>query len=366
MYGAEKPRRVSLPTYSFAKERYWVDTPAGGPAAASPVATSVLHPLLHRNTSDLRQQRFSSTFTGEEFFLTDHRMRTNGYGGHKVLPAVAYLEMARAAVEQALPDRPEAGVLELRDMVWLKPLIVARPTQVEIALSYAEDGRVEYEIFSVDGDQETVYCQGHAVLEHSAKPPRLRLDDLRAEMNEGRLESSDVYALTSRLGFDYGPAHRGVTAIHLGERQLLAALRLPVHVETNREEYVLHPSVMDSALQAAIGLIVDPDHAPAGPILPFAVRSVRISSACQKEMFAWVRYASDSKQGDRSVELDIDLCAPDGMVCIQMRGFASRLLELPSTDTRGQEAMFDDAHYEKVIADLVKGAISVDDATELN
>ena len=31
-------------------------------------ADKVLHPLLHRNTSDLSEQRYSSMFTGEEFF----------------------------------------------------------------------------------------------------------------------------------------------------------------------------------------------------------------------------------------------------------------------------------------------------------
>src|SRR6266545_4670942 len=41
---------------------------------------AVIHPLLHRNTSDLREQRYSSTFTGEEFFLADHQVRVDGRG----------------------------------------------------------------------------------------------------------------------------------------------------------------------------------------------------------------------------------------------------------------------------------------------
>ena len=45
-----------------------------------------LHPLVHRNTSDLNEQRFSSKFTGQEFFLRDHIVQ-----GLKVLPGVAQL-----------------------------------------------------------------------------------------------------------------------------------------------------------------------------------------------------------------------------------------------------------------------------------
>ncbi|WP_230646926.1 SDR family NAD(P)-dependent oxidoreductase, partial [Bradyrhizobium sp. Leaf401] len=59
-------QRVSLPTYPFARERYWV--PTEGQAALEQQASrgQPLHPLLHENTSDLSGQRFSSRFTGEE------------------------------------------------------------------------------------------------------------------------------------------------------------------------------------------------------------------------------------------------------------------------------------------------------------
>ena len=59
---------------------------------------SFIHPLLHSNTSDLTEQRYTSVFDGQEFFLRDHQV-----GGRKVLPAVAYLEMVRVAVEKAMP-----------------------------------------------------------------------------------------------------------------------------------------------------------------------------------------------------------------------------------------------------------------------
>ena len=56
LYGEVKPRRISLPTYPFAKERYWVPEPVAAVAGIGGVAKparEVLHPLLHENTSDL-------------------------------------------------------------------------------------------------------------------------------------------------------------------------------------------------------------------------------------------------------------------------------------------------------------------------
>ena len=139
LYGEVKPQRISLPTYPFARERYWIDISAnkqGAATVASPTVptTAVIHPLLHSNTSDLSEQRYSSIFTGEEFFLADHQVAANGNARQKVLPGVAYLEMARAAIEQALPARPEPTVLEMRNTVWAQPIVVSENKQVNIAL----------------------------------------------------------------------------------------------------------------------------------------------------------------------------------------------------------------------------------------
>ncbi|HET8796364.1 MAG TPA: beta-ketoacyl synthase N-terminal-like domain-containing protein, partial [Thermoanaerobaculia bacterium] len=121
LYGAVTPRRMSLPAYPFARERYWVDAAAGATIAGA--ATTALHPLLHSNVSDLNEQRYRSVFSGDEFFLADHRVESEGRTA-KVLPAAAYLEMVRAAIGQALPQVPAATAVELQDVVWAQPIAV--------------------------------------------------------------------------------------------------------------------------------------------------------------------------------------------------------------------------------------------------
>ena len=112
-----------------------------------------LHPMLHENTSDLMEQRFSSVFTGEEFYLEDHKVN-----GKKMLPGVAYLEMARAAVEWAA--RVEKGgneEIRLKDVVWARPVVVGeKAVKVNIGLYPNEKGEIEYEIYSEIGEGEAV------------------------------------------------------------------------------------------------------------------------------------------------------------------------------------------------------------------
>src|SRR5439155_8815948 len=108
------PHRISLPTYPFAREPYWIPASTVGtvPCACPltrtcsasppeesrrhPTMLAALHPLVQRNTSTLWKQQFSSTFHGDEFFLADHVIF-----GQRIMPGVAHLEMARAAVAAA-------------------------------------------------------------------------------------------------------------------------------------------------------------------------------------------------------------------------------------------------------------------------
>src|SRR5215470_5597709 len=96
-----------------------------------------LHPLLHENVSDIYVERFSSRFSGEEFFLSDHVVK-----GSRVLPGVAYLEMARIAASRAL------GVegVSLFDVSWVRPLVAgAEGIEVFVELGLLEDGLIGFD-----------------------------------------------------------------------------------------------------------------------------------------------------------------------------------------------------------------------------
>jgi polyketide synthase PksN len=129
LFENENPRRISLPTYPFLKERYWAfETTKTG---TQKMDTTIIHPLLHRNTSNFTKQCFSTTFTGKEFFLADHRVNRQ-----RVLPGAAYLEMARAAIAQSVGALQDAKtIIRLKNTVWARPIVVGEvPVKVKIEL----------------------------------------------------------------------------------------------------------------------------------------------------------------------------------------------------------------------------------------
>src|ERR1051326_485704 len=227
LYGETKPKRMSLPVYPFAKERYWQEGRGGEAEAASEKRgdgrLGALHPMLHRNTSDFDEQRYSTELNGEEFYLRDHRMRVDGESVQKVMPGVAYLEMARAAMEEVLPPVEGARVLEFRDVVWALPIIVTENKQWNIRLLANEGPEVEYEIYSRAGEEEVVHGLGRMMFtapEESAA--KVDVKKLRGEMTQGRIEAEGLYERLRGLGLEHGSGMKAVRWIERGQGQVLA------------------------------------------------------------------------------------------------------------------------------------------------
>ena len=159
LYGGRKLQRVRLPTYPFARERHWIPRSAPAPRDDTADGGGRLHPLLHRNVSTMGTQRYLSTFDGSEFFLADHRI-----GDRPVLPAVAYLEMVRAAVIEA-HGAASAGAVEITDVVWLRPLAHAGAplaVQVDMVADASQPGSVEFRVTAGSADNAALHCRGRA------------------------------------------------------------------------------------------------------------------------------------------------------------------------------------------------------------
>ncbi|PEU18287.1 hypothetical protein CN526_30385, partial [Bacillus wiedmannii] len=131
--------------------------------------------MLHQNTSNLSEQRFSSTFTGREFFLADHEVK-----GQKVLPGVAYLEMAYEAIRQAAISLEEQIGIGLKNVAWVHPLTVGnQPVQAHIGLYPEDNGEITYEVYSESEEGSVVHSQGSAVLHPVTEVPTINLTDLQ-------------------------------------------------------------------------------------------------------------------------------------------------------------------------------------------
>ena len=339
---------TDLPAYPFDCKRYGLP---GGIAAASSASAGLqrLHPLLHQNVSTLSQQRYRSVFSGDEPLLADHVVQ-----GRKVLPGVAYLEMVRAAVADALAAEVplsfanEGSIcLRLANVVWLQPIAIepgGGPLEVFVELSsIAEPDResgvesaeplTRFEVCTVFEGQRRLHCQGQARIETRPAPAAVDLAALRSACAETPLTAAQTYATYRAMGIDYGPSYRAVTSLHSavaddGVRREVIAMLMP-HGEVN-DGCVLRPSVLDAAVHAAIGLadFASSQDAPRKPPLPFAVESVEVFRSSRTVVAAWIRHSSRNDDASGSAvsvqKLDIDLLDDAGAVCLRLGRFSSR------------------------------------------
>ncbi|MEQ7681104.1 non-ribosomal peptide synthetase [Bacillus ayatagriensis] len=323
LYGDRPPKRMSLPSYPFAKDRYWAAKHTGKHEKTSTVSAGkqdALHPLLHRNTSNLAEQRFSSIYTGEEFYLADHVVK-----GVPILPGVAHLEMARAAMEQASEVPAGQGSVKLKNTVWVRPITIEdEPVHVNIRLIPETANDVQFDIYcGRETDQPSVYSQGAVSVRPDAKAPVIDLQKLRSQSAETPFSADEVYDMYRKIGFDYGPAFRGVKAIYTGDDFVLGRLSLDAACADTVQEYVMHPGLMDSALQASSILTGTNDEQL---MLPFAVQELEVFSACAAEMWVYARLSEDHKAGQVE-KRDLDICDENGKVCVRLKGLSFRTAE---------------------------------------
>ncbi len=329
-------RRVRLPGYAFARESYWLPSALRVAAPAQPTdvraalsysaSAAALHPLVHQNVSSFSEQRFRSHFSGAEFFLTDHKVRQGA-----VLPGAAQLEMARAAMVQSTTQSDSAArMLTLRDVSWIRPLSVGpEGADVGISLKLNADGSTDWQVDAMaERAHPKLYSKGTAcweVMDRSAPVAKLDLTALRAECTLPGLDAAACYAAFSAVQLDYGPGHRALVHVHRGRDLALARLQLPAALEAGFGDYTLHPSLLDSALQACVGLLVDGSGLLPRLALPAGLQELQILDAFQASMWACVRpSASANAGGAGDVVLDIDLCDDGGRVCLRLRGLVLR------------------------------------------
>ena len=106
---------------------------------------------------------------------------------------------------------------------------------------------------------------------------------------------------------------------------------LPASVCDEAEQFVLHPSLIDSAFQAAIG-VMNEDKAgyPEQPLMPFELHELTVFHPCSPNMWAAVFVTHETPAVRR---MDIDICDERGNVCVRIKGFSARMAESAPAET---------------------------------
>lgn len=295
-YPQDQPHRLSLPTYPFTRERFWIpDVPS-----ATDKPTS-LHPLLHHNTSDLSGVRFSSRFTGREPLLSEYMVK-----GQPALPVPTFIEMVHQAILQAGGEEiTDITQVVLNEVSCLEPLLIeTSPLEVHLRLFMEKD--VINFVVSDNTNIDEPISQGQVFTRIPLEPPVVAIGTLIASSQE--INKSLDPSLNS-MGINFGPGYQVIEKVYKGENQLVLKIHLSNTAHQLQEHLMTQPVLLNASLQAARVMLVDTDFQDK-PIF-WQSETIEYFHANEPE---WAVITPNSQQG----KWDIQLCAGDGRVCVRV------------------------------------------------
>ncbi|MNF64349.1 Polyketide synthase PksN [compost metagenome] len=317
LQGDSGVRRVSLPTYPFAREFFWLDL--GAQVAALPTGfvasqgvAPALHPLVQENHSRLDSVRYTSRFDASEAVLRDHQVARR-----PLLPAAAQVEMLRCAVTVAAGQAADQVMpMRLRDLAWVAPVSAEQPLTLALDVERGADNSLQLRL----GQGTMIHCQGSVDFPASMPQAAVDLDSLRNSHPQPDLVPSEFYRRLAEHGLAYGPSLRTLNWFGRQADSVLVGLQSDPSAYAD-PRYVIDPGLLDGVLQALALFEAGSDAAQTTLALPFAVQSIELFAACRGSVWAHLRRSAFNALGPKT---DIDVYDQGGRLCLSLRGLVTR------------------------------------------
>jgi len=323
LYPQNKPTRIALPTYPFAKERHWVsDALIQGKRTVHSQKNGQLHPLISYNSSNLKEISFSSWLSDSEFYAQDHQVNEE-----KIFPGSGFLEMAGISGNIA----GEQKVCKIKDIVWVHPLSFKKGAQMVQTILKSNGNGTEYQITSLDDENERIiHSEGRLFFQNGRNHSDVVEKNISVKMLKEKCSKPQdglcFYDLFRKAGFNYGPAFQTIQEFYINDKYALAKLKIADHLRADFDQFILHPSILDGALQTVAGLIGSVESER--PYLPFAIDEIEIIRPIPQTCYAYVEFGDPEKKNQKDIKkFNIQLLNGDGDVLIRLKNFYARALK---------------------------------------
>jgi acyl transferase domain-containing protein/acyl carrier protein len=236
-----KPKRISLPTYPFQRQRYWLEG-AGASTGSANVKRVTGHAMLQGRVA-AAVPIFQAQLGTELFpYLDDHRV-----AGAPVLPGAVFLELAMAAASETFGD----ANIALMDVQLREPLHVSAENHtVQVVISREGHDRGTFQILSSSSSLPDAAWTLHAigVMRPAAASGTANLAEIRRRVTNP-IAPGDFFDVLMGLGIDLGERCRGIHALWTADDEVLAQVSIDPSLESELASYRFHPVLLDACLQ---------------------------------------------------------------------------------------------------------------------
>jgi acyl transferase domain-containing protein/NADPH:quinone reductase-like Zn-dependent oxidoreductase/SAM-dependent methyltransferase/acyl carrier protein len=321
-FDRDYPRhKVSLPTYPFQRERYFVDRKIR--RAAEPDAQHALHPLAGRfiESPSLKETVFESRISvASHPFLGDHRIF-----GRIIFPATGFLESVSAAARLGLGG----GNWIIENMVIGGALAFdeTETRRLQIVLSQIENRSAYFQVFSAEAigsppeSPWRLHVSGslHTVPDEES-PTQFDLEAFRRTAHE--LSAESFYTDFERRGLNFGSRFRAVTRIWTRDGQALGLIEPPVSLAKEPAEYSIHPALLDACLQVVAGAVIFESETEPPLFMPLGIDSFRIFRPAKGKLWSMATVVVPSEDRSATIKADIQVIDDHGLPIAELRGMS--------------------------------------------
>jgi acyl transferase domain-containing protein/NADPH:quinone reductase-like Zn-dependent oxidoreductase/NADP-dependent 3-hydroxy acid dehydrogenase YdfG/acyl carrier protein len=230
---------VTLPSYPWQRERCWTE-PDRSLLSRRPLST---HPLLQRRLESVNPSWEAQPRGHRLAYLADH-----GIQGAVVFPATAYVEMALAASRNLLGTEHQT----LEDLRFRRALILREDESPKIHfVVQPQDHTFAVHSSLQSGQAWALNATGRIVPDVDPLPAAdpSALATIKARFTR-RFSAEECARQLMAIGYEYGPAFRGLDEVCLGDTEALGHIVCPAEVgRLDADGHLLHPAVFDACLQ---------------------------------------------------------------------------------------------------------------------
>ncbi len=314
LYKGGSRKKVLLPVYPFERKRCWVSEP--GPkkshlAKQSDLAEKkeILHPLLEsRIIESMDADIYETVYSVDKHWvLKEHRV-----AGSCVVPGTTYLELAREIGNQYY----RSAAIELKNIIFLSPLIVNGDEHrtVQTVVRNKVDF-IEFEVISREAESKNWIKHAEGVIcknIENNQPSEYALSEIIKTLGEVKIID---YRNIETDGVDGGPRFKNMKKIYMGVNEALAYLELPEVYAGDLKDYLLHPALMDSAVNMANHSIGN------GLYLPLSFKKIKIWGTTPAVIYSYLRMRSVDVENPETAAFDITILDEAGKVLVEIEGF---------------------------------------------
>ncbi|MBI4995371.1 MAG: SDR family NAD(P)-dependent oxidoreductase [Rhodocyclales bacterium] len=311
---------VSLPPTAWQRKRYWLrprPAPgrlAGGSGTFLPAAASG-HPLLGMRlaAAGIRAHIFEGSSAACPW-LEDHRIF-----GTLVLPGAAVLDIFAAAASAVGGVTP----MRLASFTMERPLVLPETGEPaarwQTVVEPAEHDGLRLELFEYQATTSGEEPQWLRIATASAFKADADNVARIAHTEISTVASDRIYERFAGLGVDFGPGFRLLHQVSRGTGSAQAWVELPGDLQTNAGGHVLHPVLLDAALQlcSVAAVAADDAQVPAQVMLPLGADRVLLRPCAAQRLLA---RALVVESGERSLVASLTLETADGELVAAIEG----------------------------------------------